>query len=47
LSTLIKELDGKIQTLLDRLGCTQTAIHGIGVVNTMDLLVEILLLTAA
>ena len=41
LTTRIKELDRKIPALLDRLGCTLTAIHGIGVVNAMDLLVEV------
>jgi transposase len=41
LTTRIKELDKKIPALLERLGCTLTAIHGIGVVNAMDLLSEI------
>ena len=41
LTTRIKDLDHKIPALLERLGCTLTAIHGIGVVNAMDLLAEI------
>jgi transposase len=41
LTTRIKELDKKIPALLERLGCTLTAIHGIGVVNAMALLSEI------
>jgi hypothetical protein len=41
LTTRITELDRKIPALLERLGCTLTTIHGIGVVNAMDLLVEV------
>jgi transposase len=41
LTTRIKDLDRKIPAVLDRLGCTLTTIHGIGVVNAMDLLVEV------
>jgi len=41
LTARIKELDKQIPPLLERLGCTLTAIHGIGVVNAMDLLTEI------
>jgi len=41
LTARIKELDKKIPALLERLGCTLTAIHGIGVVSAMDLLTEI------
>lgn len=41
LTSRIKDLDRKIPALLERLGCTLTAIHGIGVVNAMDLLTEI------
>jgi transposase len=37
----IKELDAQVPTLLKALGCTLTAIHGIGVVTTMTLLTEI------
>jgi transposase len=41
LAARIKELDQKIPVLLERLGCTLTAITGIGVVNAMALLVEV------
>jgi transposase len=41
LTTRIKELDRKIPAILERLGCTLTTIHGVGVVNAMDLLVEV------
>jgi len=37
----IKELDAQVPTLLKALGCTLTAIHGIGVVTAMTLLTEI------
>lgn len=41
LTSRIKELDQKIPALLERLGSTLTTIHGIGLVNAMDLMVEI------
>lgn len=41
LTTRIKELDRQIPAILAELGCTLTELHGIGVVTTMDLLVEI------
>lgn len=41
LTARIKKLDQKIPALLERLGSTLTTIHGIGVVNAMDLMVEI------
>jgi transposase len=37
----IKDLDAQIPALLKALGCTLTAIHGIGVVTAMTLLTEI------
>ncbi|MGZ4524531.1 MAG: transposase [Mycobacteriaceae bacterium] len=41
ISARINELDEQIPALLKTLGCTLTAIHGIGVVTAMTLLTEI------
>lgn len=41
IGTRIKELDAHIPPLLRTLGCTLTAIHGVGVVTAMTLLTEI------
>ncbi len=41
ISARIKELDAQIPALLKTLGCTLTAVHGIGVVTAMTLLTEI------
>ena len=41
ISARIKELDAQIPALLKALGCTLTAIHGIGVVTAMTLLTKI------
>ncbi len=41
LAARIKELDTQIPALTERLGAALTTIHGIGVVNAMDLLTEI------
>ncbi len=41
ISARIKDLDAQIPALLKALGCTLTAIHGIGVVTAMTLLTEI------
>ena len=37
----IKELDAQVPALLKALGCTLTAIHGVGVVTAMTLMTEI------
>lgn len=41
ISARIKDLDAQIPALLKTLGCTLTAVHGVGVVTAMTLLTEI------